>query len=163
AVAPGAGLPSGKLLFFVDGVPSAQGPVDLFNGQTSFATAALAASPLPHTIRAEYAGDGNFAAAAGVLSDQLVAKADTPVSLPSPRPTPAAGRAIVFTATVAAPPGAPLPAGAVAFTVDNVPQAQRPLLDAFGHATLSVSLTAGTHTIVATYQGSGNYNGSAQT
>ncbi len=65
AVAPGAGLPTGTVVFTVNGATLGT-PVTLVGGQaTSSSFASL--SPGTYTIKATYSGDGNFLGSAGLL------------------------------------------------------------------------------------------------
>ena len=56
-VSPGAGTPTGTVVFLADGSPLT-GPLVLSNGVASFGTSSL--SHGEHTITAQYSGDGNF-------------------------------------------------------------------------------------------------------
>src|SRR5439155_6325615 len=73
------------------------------------------------------------------------------------------GQSVPFTATVAAvPPGAGTPSGTVTFTIDGTPQTPAALTS--GTATLSTSsLSVGTHTVTAAYNGDSNFNTSNST
>ena len=69
AVAPGAGLPTGTVVFTVNGATLGT-PVTLVGGQaTSSSFASL--SPGTYTIKATYSGDGNFLGSAGLLDQGL--------------------------------------------------------------------------------------------
>ena len=57
AVAPGAGTPTGSVVFY-DGAAALSGPAALVNGVATFATASLPVGT--HTVTAAYAGDTNF-------------------------------------------------------------------------------------------------------
>ena len=70
AVAPGAGTPTGTVQFKFDGT-NAGAPAVLSGAAASCTNAGLA--PGLHTVRAEYAGDGNFTGTTNVLSpSQLI-------------------------------------------------------------------------------------------
>ncbi len=70
------------------------------------------------------------------------------------------GATLTFTSTVApATQGGSTPTGTVTFTVDTVPGTAQPLNA--GVATISLNLTAGTHTISAHYDGDGDVTYSA--
>src|SRR5439155_552485 len=73
------------------------------------------------------------------------------------------GQSVTFTATVAAvAPGAGTPSGTVTFTIDGTPQT--PVALSSGTATLSTSsLSVGTHTVTAAYNGDSNFNTSNST
>jgi hypothetical protein len=65
ALAPGAGTPTGTVLFKTNGVPAGD-PIDL--DDSGVATLTLPAGSLPHgasTVTNEYAGDGNFLGSTG--------------------------------------------------------------------------------------------------
>ena len=69
ALAPGSGMPTGSVQFFVDG--SAFGsPATLTGGSANISSASLAHGS--HTVSAQYAGDGNFFGSTNNLPANLV-------------------------------------------------------------------------------------------
>ena len=70
AVQPGAGTPTGTVVFFIDGV--AQSPVSMSDGQASFTTSALDVGS--HVVTASYSGDGNFNGSTSAALDEAVNK-----------------------------------------------------------------------------------------
>jgi hypothetical protein len=154
ARATGSGpAPSGLVTFEAGGVPVAS-PVTLSaTGAVNFATSRPTAK---HTYTAVTTGDSVYASAKsnGILLNPTDA---TPVVTLTATPNPATlGQSVTFTAAVnTAIPGIP-PTGSVKFSVSNVVAGTTVLNN--GIATFSTStMTAGTHTIVATYLGDGNY------
>src|SRR6202011_6022398 len=118
AVAPGAGTPTGTVIFSIDG--TAQSPVAVNNGQAVFSTSALSVGS--HEIGASYSGDGNFNATA-VDPSQTVTKAGTTTAISAAAGTSVFGEPVTFTANVnVAAPGAGTPTGTVTFTIDGVAQ-----------------------------------------
>src|SRR5262249_24613005 len=96
------------------------------------------------------------------VSNQAVAPVNTTVSLLPTPPTPPAGKTVFYTATVASVLGAPTPTGTLTLSADGVPQPPVALAPP-GRAPVGVVMGAGTHTIVATFNGSTNFRGSANT
>jgi hypothetical protein len=169
-VAPGAGLPTGTVVFTVNGA-TLGAPVQLVGGQaTSSAFASL--SPGTYTIRASYSGDGNFVGSAGLLDQgtgQNVAKGATATALVS-GPNPAAyGDPVTFTATVGAvAPATGRPSGVVRFWEGSVLLGASSLAPAGGadsaQATfVSSTLSPGSHSVRAEYVGNFNFDGSTAT
>jgi hypothetical protein len=113
-----------------------------------------------HPLLAVYGGDAN--AATGTSSPVLltVYKADTATTLASSLNPSYGGQAVTFTATVAVTaPGSGSVAGTVTFLDGATTLGSAPVQN--GIATLTTSaLAVGTHSITATYGGSGNLAGS---
>ncbi|HEY2575460.1 MAG TPA: Ig-like domain repeat protein [Streptosporangiaceae bacterium] len=154
AVPPGTGTPSGTVIFTVDGTPGQ--PVTLSSGKATRPLAGLGAGT--HQITATYSGDQNFLAAASAALTQVISKASTTTKLTSAHNPVQQGGTGSITATVNdIAPATGTPTGTVTFTVDGVARAPHPL-SAAGLATLKLSsLSAGTHTITATYNGDANH------
>lgn len=120
-----------------------------------------------HTISATYSGDGSFQSTSGddSASPQVVNKASTNTAVTSSPSPSVVGQPVTFTAgvTVVAP-GAGIAVGTVIFTEGATTLASNVTLSSSGLATFSSSsLSLGTHTITATYSGSGNFLGSTAT
>jgi hypothetical protein len=165
-VAPGAGNPTGSVVFTVNGAQLGSAvPVD--NGSatsSSFATL----SPGTYTIRATYSGDGNFVGSSGLLDQgagQSVAKGATSTVLTS-GPDPAVyGEPVTFTATVSAvAPATGRPSGVVRFWEGSVLLGSASLAPAGSNAAdatfVSSTLSPGAHTVRAEYVGNFNFDGS---
>ena len=154
------GPPTGTVIFTVDG--TARPAVSVAGGGTaSLSLSSLA--PGPHTVGAAYSGDGTFGGGSATPLSYTVDQAATTVTLtPSTDPSQLGGPGTV-TATIApVSPGAGIPTGTVAFTVDGTAQTPVPLTA--GMATLDVSaLTAGSHTITAAYSGDTDFTSSVAT
>ncbi len=163
--------------------PSPTGTVTFFDGATTLGTAALSGGaatltvpsgsspPIPplsvgsHSFTASYSGDSFYtSSASGAAVAETVAQAPTAISLSS-SPTPSVyGQQVTFTATVAAQaPSTGTPTGNVSFFVDgSTTAAATAALGAGGQATFSTAtLSAGTHSIGASYATDGNYASSA--
>ena len=146
APAPGGGTPTGQVVFTVDG--AAQAPVTLTGGQATLSLPALTAGA--HTITAAYTASTGYATSTSAALTQTVLPATTTTLTSSINPT-VSGQSTTLTAMITGAPGG-TPTGTVTFTVDGV--AQPPVTLAKAKASLRISLTAGTHTITATYSGS---------
>ena len=157
AVAPGAGTPTGTVTF-------SDGATILGTATLTGGTAARTVSTLPvgtHHVRAAYAGDGNFTAAASGPVTEVVAKDTTTTVLAgSPAGPSVYDQFVTLTATVAADaPGGGTPAGTVTFRDGATVLATRALVG--GVATLKTqALAVGDHAITATYAGSAGFAGS---
>jgi hypothetical protein len=165
-VAPGAGTPSGTVVFTVNGATLGS-PVAVVDGSaTSSAFASL--SPGTYTIKATYSGDGNFLGSSGLLDQgtgQTVSKGATSLVLASSPEPAASGEPVTFTATVSAvAPATGRPSGVVRFwegaellgASSLVPGAPNTSQATFVSSTLAV----GTHSIRAEYVGNFNFDGS---
>jgi hypothetical protein len=147
---------TGTVQFRIDGT-NFGAPVTVTNGG---ATSDVLLQAGTHTVFAVYSGDGNFSGSTGTLSGgQTVNKAATTTTLISnPNPS-TSGQSIFFTAFIT-PPGAGTPTGTVGFMIDGNPFSS-PVTVVNGSATLSTSsLSAGSHTVTAVYNGDSNFNGS---
>jgi oligoribonuclease NrnB/cAMP/cGMP phosphodiesterase (DHH superfamily) len=139
-IAPGAGTPTGTVTFIVDG--TAQSPTTLSNGQASITFLAVLGILPSHTVSAGYNGDSNF-------------KASTATAASSSVNASVFGQAVAFTAVVSATAGTPT--GTITFTVDGVAQPNVTLSN--GQATFTTStLSVGSHTITAAYNGDGSFS-----
>ena len=140
-------IPDGELVTFYDG-KTAMGAVGLASGTAAYTTSSLPAKT--HTIKASYAGDGNFKPSRGVVKQVVVKYATTTVVSSSPNPS-VYGQAVIFTATVTATGPFAL-TGKVKF-MDGTTALGTATVSG-GIATLSNdTLAAGTHTITAHYMG----------
>jgi uncharacterized repeat protein (TIGR01451 family) len=98
-----------------------------------------------------------------VTDTQVVNKDNTTTTLTSSPAVWPKNKPITFTATVTAnAPGSGIPTGTVQFFRDGKPQPFATVsLDATGHASTTISLDPGQHTITAKYTGDSNYNPSS--
>lgn len=155
-VAPGAGTPSGAVVFSLAGVPLGTVAID------ASGTATLVLNDLPvgvNTILATYNGDTNFSASSDTAT-VTVSQGTVTVGLTS-QPNPSGvGQAVVFTATVS--PVAPsllAPTGTVEF-FNGVTSLGTVAVDANGVATITVAnLPTGSNVITADYSGDAGYGG----
>jgi hypothetical protein len=154
---PGAGTPAGTVTFSDGGSSIGSGSVSP-SGIATFATSGLAVGS--HTITASYGGDANFTGSSSSAITQTVNQASSSSSLASSE-NPSTFGDPTFTVTVSAvPPGNGTPTGTVAFTIDGSPAGSATLSG--GSASISTSgLSAGTHTVVATYSGDANFTTSS--
>lgn len=163
-VAPGAGMPTGNVIFTVDGTTQF---TSLLNGMGQASVVLTNLSVSVHRVSIAYVGDGNFNASSTFNDFPVtVAKANSDVDLSSPSST-ALGETATFTVTVgAAPPGAGLPTGTVSFF--DGPVMGGTLLGvvtlANGMATLDTSdLPMGQRVITAQYSGDQSFNSGTDT
>lgn len=164
AAAPGAGTPTGTVMFLDGGSPIGSGTI--IGGVATFATSALAVGS--HTITTSYVGDGNFNGSAGALTGnpQVVNKGNTTTTVTSSANPQTAGQPVTFTATVSAvAPGAGTPTGDLEFLDNGSPINEcggatgEPLSGGIATCTTS-TLSPGNHTITTSYGGDGNFNDS---
>ena len=142
--------------------PSASGTVTFTDGYTVLGAATLSGSVATYTtsslavgshlITGNYSGDINGIPVSSPAITQVVNLNSTAISLTSsPNPS-LVGQNVTFTATLS-PTAA---TGIVSFTIDS--GAAIPVTVTSGVATYSTSaLTAGSHSVVATYSGDSNY------
>jgi hypothetical protein len=155
AVAPGGGTPTGTMQF-KDGVVNLGAPVALAGGVATFSTGSLSVST--HSITAVYSADTNFSASTSSAVSQVVNQSATSTALFSSINPSAANQSVTFTAIVTATaPGAGIPTGTVTF-FDGVTNIGSGALNGSGQATFTTStLTVGSHSITATYNGDVNF------
>ena len=130
-------------------------------GQANFSISSLTAGT--HTITVTYDGAPNFQVSSGTtqltVTGGAIATTNTTVS-GTPNPS-AVGQLVTFTANVFSSSG--IPTGTVQF-LDGFTSLGTATLNGSGQAILSTnSLTSGTHTITATYQGSASFSSSSGT
>jgi hypothetical protein len=149
-VATTAPSPTGTVSF-ADGA-NVLGSSQLKAGAASFSTSALSAGS--HTITATFSGDSNYSGNSGSFT-QLVNKATPTVTL-AVQPNPIVlGQPAVLTATVNSSAG--VPTGTVTVTDNSTSLGNAPV-NASGVATLTVTLTGGSHALVAVYNGDANFS-----
>jgi hypothetical protein len=155
SAAPGAGIPTGTVLFMDGGAALGNGSVN-GQGQATFSTSSLAVSG--HSIVGAYGGDGNFAASSSIIYGQAVNRAGTTTTVNSSLPTSVFGQFVTFTASVSAlAPGAGTPGGIVAFQ-DGTTVLATSTLNGSGQAIFRIAiLGVGTHTITAAYSGNAGF------
>jgi uncharacterized protein YhjY with autotransporter beta-barrel domain len=151
ATVSGGSNPTGTVTFLDGGSPIGTGTVS--GGAATFTTNSLAVGS--HAITASYGGDtnNNGANASGIT--QNVNKATPSISVSSSSITSTVGQSVTFTATVGSGSN---PTGNVTFLDGGAPIGTGPVNG--GVATFTTnSLTAGPHTITASYGGDANNAG----
>jgi hypothetical protein len=156
ATVSGPLTPTGTVIFYLDG--TAQPPVTLSSGTATFSPADIL-SMGSHTLKASFGGSVNYTGSDSALFTFVVGKANTTLNLTSDTNPATRGQSVTFIAQLAAnSPGGGTPDGSVTFQLDGVAVGSPVNLDGSGVATLSLStLSAGSHTLVATYSGSSSY------
>lgn len=161
--APGAGNPAGTIVFRDGATVIGTEPVSSSTGgQASITVSNLTVGQ--HAISATYSGDDSFNGSVG-NAGQRITRAQTTVTLASSANPAANGEGVQFTATVLpVAPGAGTPTGNVRFFVNGANLGGNyPLVDGVVASPNFASLTPGTYTITATYNGDGNFVGSTGT
>ena len=161
------GTPTGTVTFTIDG--QAQTPVSLSvvggKDEAQFVTSTLTAGS--HTVTAAYSGDTNVSPSSGSLPTQTVSERNlqaTTTTLSSSLVAATVGQEVTFTAVVSPGASAGTATGTVTFTIDGTPETPVSLQAVKGseQAAFSVAtLTAGKHTIGATYSGDSTFASSA--
>ena len=161
---PGSGTPTGSVTFKVNGSVVCTAVALNGSGQATCTVSNLVHAGSPYSVTAFYTGPGDYSSSdnTGSPLSQVVGAGSTSTTLTSlPNPS-TYGQSVTFTATVTAVgPGVGTPSGTVTFTADGgtVLCASVPMVS--GVATCSLNtLIAGTHTVVATYNASGDFGGS---
>lgn len=159
-LAPGAGSPSGTIVFKDGSTVIGTQPVSSATGEQASITVSNL-SVAQHAISAVYSGDDDFNGSTGNVS-QTVTRAQTSTTIASSANPAASGQGVQFTATVApVAPGAGDPTGTVRFFVNGA-NLGGPVAVVNGVASSAnfASLTPGVYKITATYSGDGNFVGS---
>jgi hypothetical protein len=129
----------------------------LSHGSASFTTSTLPVGT--NSITAMYGGDSNFASSTSKAITQVVNKATTTTALASsPNPS-KVGQSVTFTASVT-PEFSGMPTGKVAF-YDGTTLLKSVALSGGTAKFTTSTLTSGTHSITATYNGSTDFTGSS--
>jgi hypothetical protein len=145
------GAPSGKVTFKKGTI--VLGTAVLTGGSASVTTSALAAGS--DVVVAAYAGDTKFKPSTGTMKEVVNKSATTTVVVSSQNPS-AAGQPVTFTATVSSGGGA-IPDGETV-TFKNGSVVLGTGTTSAGQASFTTSsLTAGSHTILATYAGDATF------
>jgi hypothetical protein len=161
AMAPDSGTPSGSVAFKDNGttIPGCGAQELNGSGQATCTTPALAAGT--RNVSAEYGGDEVYTPNVATYPQIVIPARTTTIITSSTNPS-LAGDAVTFTVTVTSPYSTP--SGTVDFFEVIAPAASQrtqvlttqSLVD--GVVTFTVaSFTAGTHTMLATYNGDANY------
>jgi YVTN family beta-propeller protein len=151
-------IPDGGTVQFEDNGNNLGNPVSInASGQATCTSSSLPAGN--HAITALYSGDGNFSSSTGTLT-QIVNQAPVTVTLTSNVYPWVSGQPMILTATVTpVMPETVAPTGTVTF-VDGTTTLGTSNLNTSGQAVFNIStLSAGSHTFVATYSGDANYSG----
>jgi YVTN family beta-propeller protein len=151
---PGTGTPTGSVTFY-DG-STTLGTVALDSSQhAAYATSSLTVGS--HSITANYLGDTNFLGSTSTVLTQVVQASTTTALASNPNPS-NVGQSVTFTATVTVtPPGTGTPTGTVSF-YDGSTLLGSVTLPSNGQASYATwALTAGSHSITATYSGDSIY------
>jgi hypothetical protein len=143
----------------MDGATPLGAPVALSSGSAAFTTSALSAGA--HTITAVYSGDGVFEVSSGSLPTQNVNQAASATTVTSDINPSVFGQPVTVTATVTAvAPGSGIATGTVQF-MDGGVNLGSPVALSGGSATLTTSsLSVGSHSITAVYNGDANFTSS---
>ncbi|HEX3794494.1 MAG TPA: Ig-like domain repeat protein [Acidimicrobiales bacterium] len=158
AVAPGAGTPGGSVQFSLNGAPFGA-PATVNSGQ---ATSGPAASLLPGTYTVTYVttGDANFLSSSGSFTFVVQPIPTSTVLTATPNPV-VFGQPVTLTATVSHATGPGTPTGTVTFTDGATVLSMQTLASSSGGSAqasfTTATLTAGTHSITASYSGSANF------
>jgi large repetitive protein len=145
---PFGSIPDGELVNFFDGA-SQIGTETTVGGVATFITSAL--SVKAHTIKAAYAGDATFKTSTGTVKQTVTLYPTTTTMTSAPNPS-VFRQKVTFTATVTTTAHNPV-TGTVTFK-EGSKALGASRLDGSGVATLTkMNLTAGSHSITATYNG----------
>jgi uncharacterized repeat protein (TIGR03803 family) len=148
--------PDGETVSFMKGT-TVLGTGALSGGSASFTTSTLPVGT--NAIKAAYGGDSKFGYSTSKAVDQVVNKATTTTTLTS-SPNPSnVGQAVTFTVSVA-PQFSGTVKGSVTF-YDGTTALKTASLSGGAAKFTTKTLTAGTHSITATYNGSTSFTGSS--
>ena len=155
ATAEPPATPTGSVRFSVDGGAVGEGELDA-GGKAAIEVSTLTAGD--HTLRAEYAPTGDFAASQGETG-VAIGKAETTTSLNVRPATTVAGQSLELSVSVRGRTArAGTPTGTIEFSVLGVGPIDRPQpLNGDGAVRLTVFPPAGSHRIQARYSGDANF------
>jgi len=153
--------PTGQIVFSVDQVPLPAVALDVA-GRAGFTTTTLGLGL--HTITAAYAGGTDFLPAADVTIQQQIVPPASVTTLSSNLNPSIIGENVTFTASVATAAGSPGTPGGIVTFKDGTASFGTVALAAKGTQNIAQAaistLTAGTHSITATYSGDGTTSAS---
>ncbi len=148
--------PDGETVTFMKGT-KVLGTGALSGGSASFTTSAL--TEVTNYIKAMYDGDSKFAGSTSYQINQVVSKATTTTTLASSQNPSNFGQSVTFAASVAPQFGGTVK-GTVTFYDGTTALKTAYLSEGVAKFTTS-TLTSGTHSITATYNGNASFTGSS--
>lgn len=148
------GTPHGEAVSFMKGT-TVLGTKTLSGGSASFTTSSLPAGT--NSITAVYGGDSKFGQSTSKVLKQVVDKATTTTTLTSSQNPSDVGQSVTLTATVT-PQYNGVPTGTVSFS-DGTTLLKTVAVNKGAAKYTTKTLTSGTHTITATYNGSTDFTG----
>jgi hypothetical protein len=150
------GAPTGTVTFLDGAILLGTAPVDMVTGNATVSLSNLSVGS--HTITANYGGDANYKISTSVPPViQVVHNGASVVVTTSQNPVaPATPITITATVTGNGTDGAPI-GGTLNFYSDGKSIGSGGAIDAMGHATISATLSAGSHFLTATYGGDAVY------
>jgi hypothetical protein len=156
---PGSGNPTGVVDFTSDGVSIAGCSANALNGADAAQCGTSTLGAGDHDIVANYVSDGNYAASSSVDVTQTVNKADPVISL-SAGPNTVTGQATTIPLTLGTAGGGAAPTGSASFLSDGsaISDCTALPLTAGAVTCATTTLTPGSYTITAIYNGDDNYN-----
>jgi hypothetical protein len=149
--------PDGETVTFMKGT-KVMGTGALRGGSASFTTSTLTAAT--NYIKAVYGGDSTFIGSTSKTVKQVVNKATTSATLVSSLNPSSFGRSVTFTATVKSQYGATVKGSVTYYDGMTVLKTDVGLSGGVAKYTTS-ALTAGSHTITATYNGNVDFDSSS--
>jgi hypothetical protein len=161
------GTPTGTVTFTIDGQDDATAALSVVGGvdEAELVTSMLEIGQ--HTVTAEYSGDTSFNPSSGSLPTQTVIAAplqSTETTISSSSDPSTVGESVTFTALVTPRAAGGAPSGMVIFAIDGITEPPAPVQAANdgGQASFTITtLTAGKHSISATYEGNTTFAQSA--
>jgi large repetitive protein len=166
--APGGGTPTGQVSFSSDGTPITGCSNIALNGSAQAICTTSSLSVTGHTVVAAYAGNVDYVASSGSLTQTVGEQATTTSEMLAPNPS-VTGQVVNVTANVSYT-GSGTPTGTVAFTITPTSSGLAPqcaggnnvALNGAGSAvcTLNLSALGAPYGIQAEYNGDGNFDAS---
>ncbi len=148
--------PTGTVTFF-DGLTQIGTATLDANGHATFTTSTLAVGSHPITV--SYSGTPDFNPAPIALLTQIISPGPVTATLTAAPEPSTVGAAFTLIATLAPPAGSanPLPTGSVTFSVDGTVLGQSFLSVGVAAYPGPLTLSVGTHALLASYSGDSNY------
>jgi hypothetical protein len=155
SVIPGGTVPTGNLVFYIDGVAQAVVPVNAL-GQAYYSL--FNAQAGTHTLQVAYQGSSYFTTSSTAVSVFSVGKATPFPALSASTATPSFGQSTTLTMTVYGVVYGATPPGGVAYLLVDGAYRTTMALNSSGSGSFALGgLPGGTHYVQVIYPGDGNY------
>lgn len=162
-VAPGGGIPTGKVTFRKGSAVLGQGTLSVSGNQIVARLSVSGQLVGTHAISAVYEGSDSYVTSSPANLSLVIRKADASITITSSAPTAVSGAPVTLTASLAVvSPGSGSPGGTVTFKDGTKVLGTANLVLENGRKVarlVTSGLTVGSHSITAVYSGDSDFNG----